>query len=186
MNIVWYVVTGFINRSLLLFWLRVLRTCLQKFARPVIRAWSRNGVILDWHSKNNILSPSSANSPFEPYPSLREPARCVLNQTMRFSLLLISWQICLRSKVVNLASNPQPWGADPCMYVFQWQDGPVEPPGTGFAFDDSQGSGGVILTRLHMTMFGIDGENEDPCRDTKTEVQSTWTPQNETALHLWG
>jgi hypothetical protein len=48
---------------------------------------------------------------------------------------------------------PQPEGPDPRIYIPQEQGGPVIPPGTGFPFVtsyDSQGSGGGILTRLHM------------------------------------
>jgi hypothetical protein len=42
--------------------------------------------------------------------------------------------IFLQSKVVILASNPQPGGPGLCIYVPQWQGGPVIPPGTGFPF----------------------------------------------------
>jgi hypothetical protein len=70
----------------------------------------------------------------------------------RFARLVHSWVCChelghpvftslgfatiffLESKVVSLASNPQPGGLGPCIYVPQWQDCPVKPPGTGFRF----------------------------------------------------
>jgi hypothetical protein len=34
----------------------------------------------------------------------------------------------LQRKVVSLASNRQPGGPGPCIYVPQWQNGPVIPP----------------------------------------------------------
>jgi hypothetical protein len=40
----------------------------------------------------------------------------------------------LQSSVVSLVSIPQPEGPGPCIYVPQWQGGPVIPPGTGFPF----------------------------------------------------
>jgi hypothetical protein len=42
--------------------------------------------------------------------------------------------IYLQSKVVSFASNPQPGGPSPCIYVPQWQGDPVVPPGTGLPF----------------------------------------------------
>jgi hypothetical protein len=42
--------------------------------------------------------------------------------------------IFLQSKVVSLASNPQPGAPGLCIYVPQWQGGPVITPGTGFPF----------------------------------------------------
>jgi hypothetical protein len=46
--------------------------------------------------------------------------------------------------------NPQPVAQCPCIYIPQEQGGSVLPPGTGFfAFYDSQGYGGDILTRFH-------------------------------------
>jgi hypothetical protein len=51
-----------------------------------------------------------------------------------FSLLSTSWQIFLQSKVVSLASNPQPGGLGPCIYVPLRQGGPVITSGTGFPF----------------------------------------------------
>jgi hypothetical protein len=50
----------------------------------------------------------------------------------------------LLSKVVSLASNLQHGGPIPCIYVLQWQGGPVIPPVIGFY--DSQGYGGGNLT----------------------------------------
>jgi hypothetical protein len=42
--------------------------------------------------------------------------------------------IILQSKVVSLASNTQPRKPGLCIYVPQWQVGPVILPGTGFPF----------------------------------------------------
>jgi hypothetical protein len=42
--------------------------------------------------------------------------------------------IYLQGKVPTLESNPQPGGPGLCIYVPQWQGGPVIPPGTGFLF----------------------------------------------------
>jgi hypothetical protein len=67
-----------------------------------------------------------------------------------FSLVWISWQIFLQSKVVSLAFNPQPGGPGSCIYVPQWQGDPVLPPNTWFPFYDSQGYSGSILTCLHI------------------------------------
>jgi hypothetical protein len=39
-----------------------------------------------------------------------------------------------QSKVISVASNPQPGGPSHCIYVPQWQGDPVMPPGTGFLF----------------------------------------------------
>jgi hypothetical protein len=57
----------------------------------------------------------------------------------------------LQNKIVSLASNFQPGGAGPSIYVPQYQDSPVSPQALGslfVAFYDSQGYGGGILTRL--------------------------------------
>jgi hypothetical protein len=51
----------------------------------------------------------------------------------------------------------QPGGPGPCIYIPQEQGGPVIPPGTGFPFVtsyDSQGCGGGILSRLHLSRLG--------------------------------
>jgi hypothetical protein len=40
----------------------------------------------------------------------------------------------LQSKVVSPASNPQPGGPGPCIYVPQWQSDSAIPSGTGFPF----------------------------------------------------
>jgi hypothetical protein len=40
----------------------------------------------------------------------------------------------LQNKVISLASNPQPGGTGPYIYIPQWQGGSVIPPGTGFPF----------------------------------------------------
>jgi hypothetical protein len=54
---------------------------------------------------------------------------------LKFSLLSISNNIFfLQSNVISLAFNFQPGGPGPCIYVFQWQRGPVIPPGTRFPF----------------------------------------------------
>jgi hypothetical protein len=42
--------------------------------------------------------------------------------------------IFLQCEVVSLASNTQSGGPGLCIYVPQWQGGPVIPPGTGFPF----------------------------------------------------
>jgi hypothetical protein len=58
----------------------------------------------------------------------------------------------LQSKIVSLASNPQPGEPGACIYVSQWHGGPVIRPAPGslfVSFYDSQGYGGGILTRLH-------------------------------------
>jgi hypothetical protein len=51
-----------------------------------------------------------------------------------FSSLSFATVIFVRSKVVILASNPQPGGPGLCIYVLQWQGGSVKPPATGFPF----------------------------------------------------
>jgi hypothetical protein len=58
---------------------------------------------------------------FEPHPSLE------------VSFLWISQQyFFLQSKVVGLGSNPQPGGPAPCIYIPQWQGGPIISPGIRF------------------------------------------------------
>jgi hypothetical protein len=43
--------------------------------------------------------------------------------------------IFLRSKVVSLVSNPQPWGPDPCVFMSPSDTvAQLYPPGTGFPF----------------------------------------------------
>jgi hypothetical protein len=42
--------------------------------------------------------------------------------------------MCLQSKIVSLASNPQPGEPDLCIYVLQWKGVPVIPPGTGYFY----------------------------------------------------
>jgi hypothetical protein len=64
----------------------------------------------------------------------------------------------LQGKVVDLASNPQSGGLDPCIYVPQWRRAQLYPQGSGslfVAFYDSQGYDAGILTRFHM---GYDGQ----------------------------
>jgi hypothetical protein len=70
------------------------------------------------------------NSPYGPQPSLEYPAR--LHPV--FTSFDFTTIIFLQTKVVSLASNPKPGGPDPCVYVPQWQGGPVIPPDTGFPF----------------------------------------------------
>jgi hypothetical protein len=67
---------------------------------------------------------------FDPQPSLKDCARFYSG----FTSLNFATVIFLQSKVVSLASNPQPSGPGPCIYVTQWQGGPVIPLGTGFHF----------------------------------------------------
>jgi hypothetical protein len=67
--------------------------------------------------------------------------------------LNLSTIIFLCSKIVNLASNPQPGGPGLYIYVLQWQACPVMLPDTPgsllVAFCDSQSYSGGVLTRLH-------------------------------------
>jgi hypothetical protein len=83
---------------------------------------------------------------FEPQPSLEDSTS--LHPV--FASLDFATLIFLQSKVFSLASKPQPGGPGPCIYVRQWQGGPVIYPqalGSLFvAFYDSQGYGGGILT----------------------------------------
>jgi hypothetical protein len=51
-----------------------------------------------------------------------------------FTSLDCATDFFLQSKVVSFASNPQAEGPGLCIYVLQWQGGPVIPPGTGFPF----------------------------------------------------
>jgi hypothetical protein len=70
------------------------------------------------------------NRTFERYSSPESSAR--------FDRVFISSDFAtvffLHSKDVSLASNPQPGGPGPVIYVPQWQGGPVIPPDTGFPF----------------------------------------------------
>jgi hypothetical protein len=93
--------------------------------------------------------PCSQESSTGPYPSLENSARFYLNSaTFTF----------LQRKVVSLAPNPQPWEPGLCIYVPQWQGGPVISPSTDFHFRlfcYCQWCGGGSLTRLHTRCFVI-------------------------------
>jgi hypothetical protein len=67
---------------------------------------------------------------FEPQPSLEYSVRLHPG----FTLLDFATVFSLHSKLVSLASNPQPGGPGPYIYVPHWQGGPVIPPGTGLPF----------------------------------------------------
>jgi hypothetical protein len=60
---------------------------------------------------------------FEPYPSLKDSARLHLAY---ISLDFVT--IFVYSKVISLASNSQPGGPGPCIYVPQWQGCPLITP----------------------------------------------------------
>jgi hypothetical protein len=76
----------------------------------------------------------------EPWPSLGDSATFVYSGYVSWIGLFCSHFFgihnsnCLQSNVVSLASNPQPGGPDPSIYVPQWQIGPVIPQGTGLSF----------------------------------------------------
>jgi hypothetical protein len=63
-----------------------------------------------------------------------------------------------QSKVIGLASNTQPRWPGLCIYVTQWQGGPVishQHQLPFVAFYDSQGYGGDILTCLYMALYWV-------------------------------
>jgi hypothetical protein len=70
-----------------------------------------------------ILSSNSIgkNALFEPQPSLEDSVRFVCRESDHpvFISLDFATRIFLQSKVVSLASNPQPGGPGPCIYVPQ-------------------------------------------------------------------
>jgi hypothetical protein len=80
-------------------------------------------------SSSSSSSSSLANQCFESQPSLEDSAR--LDHPVLCSLDFAT--IC-RARSSSLASNPQPGGAGPRIYVPQWQGDPAIPPGTGFPF----------------------------------------------------
>jgi hypothetical protein len=86
---------------------------------------------------------------FEPQPALEDSARLHgIFTSLDFATLFFFSQ----SKVVSLASNPQPGGPGPCIYVLKEQSGPIIPPVTGLLFVasfDSQCYGWGIRTLLH-------------------------------------
>jgi hypothetical protein len=59
---------------------------------------------------------------------------CLESDHPLFTSLSFETIIFLQSKVVSLASNPQPGGPGLCIYVSRWQGSPVIPQGTGFPF----------------------------------------------------
>jgi hypothetical protein len=62
------------------------------------------------------------------FPGYRELDHPVFNS-------LDFWTVFfLQSKVISLASNPQPGGPGLCIHVPQWHGGPIIPSGTGFPF----------------------------------------------------
>jgi hypothetical protein len=89
---------------------------------------------------------------------LEDSASLVYYYTIRFSRFFgfcnnISF---LLNKVVSLASNLQPGGPSPCIYIPEEQGGPVIRQALGFlfvAFYDSQGYDGGIRTCLHTKEF---------------------------------
>jgi hypothetical protein len=90
---------------------------------------------------------------FEPWPSLEDSARLHLVFTSLEFMTMF-----LHSKVVSLASNPQPGGPGPCIRVLLWQDGPVIAPSTGFPFWCLLRLGGLrlnILLRLHTGILNL-------------------------------
>jgi hypothetical protein len=70
----------------------------------------------------------------EPLPSLEDFSRFVWVNPSGFHFFGFRNNNFLRSKVVSLASNPQPGGSGPCIYVPQRQGDKVVPPGSGFPF----------------------------------------------------
>jgi hypothetical protein len=90
------------------------------------------------------------------------PAMCRKSDHPVFTCLDFVTIFFLQSKVVSLASNPQPGGPGLCIYVPQLQGGPVIPQASGslfIAFYDSQGYGGGILTSLHSGGRGLREDN---------------------------
>jgi hypothetical protein len=65
---------------------------------------------------------------FEPLSSLEHSAR------LHPVFTSLDFAAILQSNVVSLESNPQSGGPGLCIYVPQWQGGPVIHPGTGFHF----------------------------------------------------
>jgi hypothetical protein len=83
----------------------------------------------------SILIYCCQNSPFWVMAFLRRFCQtCHDLHRLVFTSEDFSTVIILQSKVVRLASNPQPGGPSFCIYVPQWQGGSVIPPGTGFPF----------------------------------------------------
>jgi hypothetical protein len=83
---------------------------------------------------------------------------CLELNTPGFTSLDFATIIFSQRKVVDFVSNPQPGEPGLCIYVPQWQDGPVMPPGIGFpffAFYGSQGNDGIILTSFHAEFLYI-------------------------------
>jgi hypothetical protein len=62
---------------------------------------------------------------FEPWPSLEDSAR--LRPVVTY--LDFTAVMFLHNKIVSFASNAQPGGTDPCIYVPQWQGIQLYPQG---------------------------------------------------------
>jgi hypothetical protein len=58
----------------------------------------------------------------EPWSSLEDTATICHPVFASFDLAAV---IFSQSKAVSLASNPQPGGPGPCIYISQWQGGPI-------------------------------------------------------------
>jgi hypothetical protein len=87
----------------------------------------------------------------QPFLSHSVPQK-ILPYLIRFSLFRTPQQKCLQSKVFSLASNTQPGGLGPRIYVPRDRVAQLYPQTLGslvFAFYVSRGYGGGILTRLH-------------------------------------
>jgi hypothetical protein len=87
-----------------------------------------------------------------PYPSLENSVRSGLVYTSSEFVTITLWQ----SKVVSLASNPQPGGLGLCIYVPSDRVAQLYTQALGSLFVasyGSQGYGGGTLTRLHTGRF---------------------------------
>jgi hypothetical protein len=78
-----------------------------------------------WHNHHHWQTPL-----LEPRPSFEDSA--LFHEVSTY--LDFTTIIFLQSKVISLVSNPEPGEPGPCIYVPQWQGGPIIPPGSGFPF----------------------------------------------------
>jgi hypothetical protein len=79
----------------------------------------------------NYWSPSLTKQKFFSY-DFPENILPQLDHPLFTSLCFTTIYFILQSKVFSLTCNHQPGGPGLCIYVPQWQGGPVIPPGTGF------------------------------------------------------